>query len=140
MAVAALALFAFVGCDKGTPGGPGVTTSGQKAPALSTTPETFTLSPPGSAKLKQGEAKNITISIKRGKNFDEDVALKFEKLPEGVTVEPAAPVIKHGDSDAKVTIKAANDAALGDFTVKVVGHPDKGADASHDLKVTVEKK
>jgi hypothetical protein len=137
----ALALFALVGCDKGTPGGPGVTTSGQKAGVFKQGEDTFTLSVPTlSTKLKQGESKVIIIGVSRGKNFDEDVALKFDDLPKGVTVEPAKAEIKHGDKDTKVTLKAADDAALGDHTGKVVGHPTKGSDATHDLKLTVEKK
>jgi uncharacterized membrane protein len=112
-------LVAFTGCNKGTEGGPG-------APTFST-------------KLKQGESKVVDIGIKRGKNFDEDVALKFDNMPQGVTLDPASPVIKHGDKETKITVKAANDAAVGDFTVKVTGHPTKGADATNDLKLTVQK-
>ena len=128
------------GCGTGSPGGPGATKPGDK-PVLSTTEQTFTLSVPTfSTKLKQGEAKVVTIGIKRGKNFDQDVSLKLDGLPKGVTVDPAAPAIKHGEEEVKVTVKAADDAALGDFTVKVVGHPATGGDASNELKVTVEKK
>jgi hypothetical protein len=29
---------------------------------------------------------------------------------------------------------------LGDFTVKVTGHPTKGPDATNELKITVAKK
>jgi uncharacterized membrane protein len=138
---AVLALLVFVGCDKGTPGGPGVTSPGQKAPVFKEGEDTFTLHTPALAThLKQGEAKEIDISIKRGKNFDQDVALKFENLPKGVTIEPASPTIKHGDADVKVKIKATDDAALGDHTIKVEGAPTKGATATHDLKVTVAKK
>lgn len=57
----------------------------------------------------------------------------------GVTVDPAAPVIEHGDTETKVTLKAAADASLGDFTVKVTGHPTKGGDGSTDLEITVAK-
>jgi hypothetical protein len=91
-------------------------------------------------RLKQGQAREVAISVKRGRNFDEDVAVTFEDLPRGVTVEPAAPVIKHGDGEARVTVKAADDAGPGDFTAKVVGHTAKGKDATHDLKITVAKK
>jgi hypothetical protein len=35
---------------------------------------------------------------------------------------------------------AADDASLGDFAVKVTGHPTHGADASNELKITVAKK
>ncbi len=34
----------------------------------------------------------------------------------------------------------ANDAALGNFAIKVTGHPAKGADASNELNLTIAKK
>jgi len=121
---------------------PGTTDTGTtNRPLVGQAEETFTLSVPTlSVKIKQGETKTIDISEKRGKNFDQDVTLKFEGLPKGVTIEPAAPVIKHGDTDAQVKIRAADDAAVGDFTVRVIGHPTKGADATSDLKITVTKR
>jgi hypothetical protein len=54
-----------------------------------------------------------------------------------VTAEPASLVIKHGDTDAKITFKAENEAALGDFKVKITGHPTKGRDAQIEFKLTV---
>jgi hypothetical protein len=66
--------------------------------------------------------------------------VKFEGAPQGVTVEPASATIGHGQKEAKVIVKAADDAALGDFTLKVKGHAEKGTDATNDLKITVEKK
>jgi uncharacterized membrane protein len=135
-----LGLVAFTGCDKGTQGGPGATNPSNRN-GIGQADDTFKLTTPTfSTSLKQGESKVVDIGIKRGKNFDQDVSLKFDNLPKGVSVEPAAPALKHGDDDAKVTIKAANDAAVGDFTVKVTGHPAKGADAANELKLTVEKK
>lgn len=103
--------------------------------------ETFTVSVPTfSTTVKQGETKAVSISISRDKNFNEDVTLSFADLPKGVTMEPASPIIKHGDTEAKLMLKSEGDASLGDFTVKVTGHPVKGADASHDFKITVAKK
>jgi uncharacterized membrane protein len=135
-----LGLIAFTGCDKGTQGGPGATNASNRNP-IGQADDTFKLTTPTfSTTLKQGESKVVDIGIKRGKNFDQDVSVKFDNLPKGVSVEPATPALKHGDDDAKVTFKAANDAAVGDFTVTVIGHPTKGADASHELKLTVEKK
>ena len=90
--------------------------------------------------IHQGETKDASIGIERGKNFDEDVTLAFADGPQGVTLSAASPVIKHGDTEAKVTVKALADASLGDFTIKVTGHPAKGADATTDLKITVAKK
>jgi hypothetical protein len=93
-----------------------------------------------SSNLHQGSQKEATIGIKRAENFDEDVVLGFADVPKGVTVEPASPVIKHGDTDAKITFKAENEAALGNFKVKVTGHPTKGRDAQSEFKLTVAVK
>lgn len=139
-----LSVAAFTGCDKGSPGGPGAS-GDQKKPLYGEADNTFDLGVPSnlpfkSTALKQGETTTLAISIKRGKSFDQDVALKFEGLPTGVTVEPASPVIKHGDKEAKLTLKAVDDAALGDFNIKVKGTPTKGPDASNEFKITVNKK
>lgn len=133
---------AAVGCNQESkPGGTGVgTTPGTTVnrPTYGEAEGTFELSVPIlSSRIAQGDTKTVTISVKRGKNFDEDVTLKFDGVPQGITVNPASPAIKHGDPDAKLTIHAALDAALGDFTVGVVGHPSKGSDATTKLKLTV---
>ena len=148
VSLVALALVAASGCTQGTPGGPGATntpsqptTVTAQKPVLGQAEETFNLSVPSlSTNLKQGETKTASISLTRGKNFDEDVTLKFDDMPKGVTIDPASPVIKHGDKEAKITFQAADDAALGDFTVKVTGHPTKGADAKTEFKLTVAEK
>ncbi len=136
---------AAVGCNQDSrPGGPGVTST----PGTSTTtanrptygePErAFELSVPTlSTRLAQGETKSVTVGVSRGKNFDEDVALHFDTLPQGITISPTAATIAHGDREVKLTVHAAQDAALGDFTVDVSGHPTKGADAKTKLKLTV---
>jgi uncharacterized membrane protein len=148
VALAAAALVAFVGCNPGTTGGPGADKDKDKKgrvekaeDKLRQAEDTFNLSVPTfSTKIKQGESKEVAVGISRGKNFDEDVSLKFDNLPKGVTVEPGDATIKHGEKEAKLTFKAADDAALGDHTVKVTGHPQKGGDATNDLKLTVQKK
>jgi hypothetical protein len=102
--------------------------------------EVFMLSVPVlTRKLKQGEARNVTIAIKRGKRFDDDVTLKFEGLPPGITIEPANPVIRGGDTKATVTVKVADGAAVGAHIITVVGHPNKGADARLQIKIMVDK-
>ena len=103
--------------------------------------DTFTLSVPfWTTALKQGETKGFSISISRDKTFNQDVAVKFEGLPKGITVEPSTGGIKNGETEGKFSLKAADDAPVGDFVVKVMGHPTKGADASHDFKFSVAKK
>jgi uncharacterized membrane protein len=136
------ALAAFVGCDKsGTPGGPGVSKSDSGRGIVSQPEDTFSLSVPTlSTKIRQGETKTMMISLKRGKNFSEDVHLKFDNLPKGVTMDPAAPTIKSSETEIQIKIKAADDAALGDFTVKLMGEPSKGTTATNEVKITVDKK
>ena len=90
--------------------------------------------------LKQGESKFVAVRITRDKHFDQDVTLKFDKLPKGVTIEPAGGVIKNGEPEARLTIKAADDADLGEFAVNVTGHSARGPDAAHEFKFTVAKK
>ncbi len=137
----AMVLFAFAGCNQGTPGGPGITNPPQKQPVYGETDNTFKLRVPQmSTTLHQGETKEASIGIERGKNFDGDVSLKFADGPKGVSLDSASPMIKHGDTEAKVTLKATDDASLGEFTIKVTGHPSKGADATSEFKVTVAKK
>lgn len=135
-----VALAASVGCNTGTPGG-STTGDDKNKPVFGEREGTFRVTVPTLAtKLKHGEAKVVALGIKRGKNFGEDVALKFENVPKGVTFEPADPQIKGSEEETKVTVKASEDASLGDFTVKVIGHPTSGADATNDLKLTIEKK
>lgn len=141
-----------VGCGEGTPGGPGVkqtrTTTGTPStttttvtankPVIGEAEKTFSLNVPLLAtSVRQGESKAVTISLSRGKNFDEDVSLEMSGMPQGITVEPGSVLIKHGAKDSSVTVHAANDAALGEFTIKVIGHPTQGADATGELKLTV---
>ena len=135
-----MTLVAFTGCNQGTSGGPGATDPNAKKPVYGEADDTFNLSVPLlSTAVKQGEAKAVSISIKRGKNFDEDVTLNFTGLPKGVTLDPTHPRIKHGDTEAKLMLKTTNAASLGDFTIKVMGHPTKGVDASTEFKITVDK-
>jgi len=136
------ALVVLAGCNSGTPGGPGANKNNTSStPTVGHAEDTFTLDMPNlSTKIKQGESKNVSIGIKRGKNMDQDVKLTFDKVPEGVTIEPNNPTIMHGDKEVKVTVKASDTAAVGDFTIHVVGHPNTGADATNDFKITVDKK
>jgi hypothetical protein len=146
LVAAALAMVGLVGCGSGTTGGPGADKKEksklEKAEDMVRQGEdTFSLTVPVlSTKLKQGESKEVVIGINRGKNFDEDVVLVFDELPQGVTVDPASPTIKHGDENAKVTVKTKDDAAIGDHTLKLKGKPAKGKEATNEVKVSVAKK
>ena len=104
--------------------------------------KTFSLSAPfESVTLTQGEEQSLLIGINRGENFREEVALEVSGLPQGVTLETADPSIQQGEVEAPLVLKAAPDAALGDFTIKVTGHTaSSGADFSKEVKLTVAQK
>lgn len=136
--LALVTLAGLAGCTQGTPGGPGATS---KEPVFGQADQTFNLSVPVMASsVRQGESTEAVIGIKRGKNFDEDVTLNMGDLPTGVTVDPARPMIKHGETETKITFKASDAAALGDFTLKIAGHPTKGAEAKVEFKLNVAGK
>ncbi len=136
-----LTLAALGGCTQGTPGGVGTTNATAKRPVYGQAEETFNLSVPlMSSTLQQGAEAEAIVGIKRGKNFGEDVALQFADVPPGVTIASKDSTIKHGDTDAKITFKATDDAQLGDFKIKVIGHPAKGGDAQVEFKLTVAAK
>jgi hypothetical protein len=135
-----MALSGFAGCTQGTPGGPGATDSKAKKPLLGEADNTFNLSVPRtSTTIDQGGTKEVTVGIKRGKNLDQEVTLAFTDLPKGLTIDPATPAIKQEETETTVKVTATDDASLGDFSVKVTGHPTKGGDATVDLKLTVAK-
>ena len=136
-----LTLAALTGCTQGEPGGPGTAVAPDKQATVGQTDDTFNLSVPlTSTSLQQGGQTEATIGIKRAKNIDEDVTLHFADVPQGVTTDPASPVIKRGDENVKVMFKAGDEATLGDFTVKVTGHPTNGSDALVDFKLGVVAK
>ncbi len=129
----------LAGCDDGTSGGPGASNPPSEQKALGQSDNTFSLNTPMMAtKLAQGETAIVSIGINRGDNFSEDVSLKLTGLPDGLTLDPASPLITNSDKEAAFTLKAADDAALGDFTVVITGHPTNGADAVAEMKVSVE--
>lgn len=113
-----------------------------KKPVAGEAEHTFSLSVPFVAvDLAQGEEQSIRIGINRGENFGEQVEIKVSDLPMGVTVETKEPVITQGSTGVELTLKAADDAALGDFTAKVTGHTtSSGADFSKEIKLTVSQR
>jgi uncharacterized membrane protein len=135
----ALGLVALVGCNTSPPGGSGGTktttggtTSGRSA--------TFTIKAPTfSTSLKQGDTKEVKLTVDRGKDFHDDVELKFD-APAGVTVDPATHTVKSGDKeDVEVKVSAAKDAGVGEHVVKVTGTPKTGSATSVEFKVKVDK-
>ena len=118
------------------------TSSTDKTPPLTGAKEgTFILKPPTlSDSIKQGASDVVTISIDRGKNFDEDVALAFTDVPDHVTIEPKVTTIKKGEKDAKVTVKVGEKAGLGKHDIKVTGKALKGETAETHFTIDVKEK
>jgi hypothetical protein len=145
-----LGLVTMLGCNSSTPGGPGVaatpnasgttnTTVTTYKPSLGEADDSFSLSGPLlSTHLKQGETTSLKIKISRGRNFQDDVKLKFAALPGGVTVESINPMISHSTSEATVEFRASNEAAPGTYTVSVIGQPTTGPDGKSDFQITVD--
>jgi len=113
---------------------------GTDANPIAVDPEnTFRLDAPNlGTTIKQGETKVVTIGISRSKNFDQDVTLMFQDLPKGISIEPAEPMIKHDEKEVKFNVTAAADAAVNDFSIKMIGHPASGKDATDTFMLKVQ--
>ena len=87
--------------------------------------------------VKQGEVKNVTVSLHRGDYFKRDVRLEI-RPSKGISVEPADVLVKGSDNpDVQLQITVAQDANLGEYRVYVKGTPDTGESTSTDFKVKV---
>lgn len=136
--VMALGIFGLLGCEnKSPPGGPGATGT-----ARSTTPtpdNAFKVTVPD-VSLKQGESKTVKVSATRGTNFDQDIMLDVTGEPQGVKITFDNATLKAGATDVSMTVSAATDAAIGDFTAKLNAKPAKsGSATSADMKIEVKK-
>jgi hypothetical protein len=125
----------MVGCSDGTPGGPGVAGGETKDRA-----KTFALNTPSlDTTVDQGGTEQVKVSVNRGRQMDQQITLRFEGLPPGVTVNPDKAEIAPGTNDATVTVNAAPDAPVGKFTVTVVGEPVQGANAVAKMDIKVQQ-
>jgi hypothetical protein len=132
-----LTLVALSGCRSGTAGGPGAVDQNNQ-PMVGQADQTFKLLMPETV-MRQGETKSVSITIERSLNFSEDVALAFAELPQGLSMDISNPVINRGDSEARITLTAAPDASLGDFSFQVTGTPTNGSNATNSFRVTITK-
>jgi uncharacterized membrane protein len=133
-----------LGCqNRSSPGGPGASgsNSGSNNPLAGTADNTFKITtPPTSTSLAQGEKKDVTIGISRGKNFDQDVKLVVSGAPEGVKLDPSTTTLKAGSSESHVAVEASKGAALGEHTITVKATPTReGPDTSTTFTINVKK-
>jgi uncharacterized membrane protein len=100
--------------------------------------ESFKISAPYfDTKIKQGETRTVTVSLKRGDYFKQDVKLEI-KAADGISVEPAQILVKASDkSDVQLMITAHKSAALGEYKVSVMGTPETGEATSTEFNVKV---
>jgi Zn-dependent metalloprotease len=99
------------------------------------------LSPPKDLKIKAGAEETFTVKVTR-KNTNEDVAVKFSDLPDGVKVKEDDTTITGGKDEGKFTLVATAEAKeTKDKAVKVTITDKTGKlTANQSFKVTVEKK
>jgi hypothetical protein len=85
--------------------------------------------------IKQGQAKDLEISVGKGKESKQDIHLSFE-ADKGLTVEPKTADLKGSDESGKVAVKvkAAADAPVGTHHIKVMSEPP----SAEPLDVTVK--
>ena len=122
-----LVLAAMYGCQSNSPRGGGMT----KDVGFKIAVPTF------STEIKQGQAQNVMVSLERGDYFKQDVKLQI-KTSTGISVDPTSVVIKANDKpDVQLKIAAAQNAALGEYRVSVMGIPETGESTSTTFTVTV---
>jgi hypothetical protein len=122
----AITLMASGGCKKTTVEGP----DGKK----------LTLTKPADQTLKRSGTEDIKVMISREK-FRDAVAVKFENLPEGVTVQDKDKQIAAEETSATFTLKADEKAALvSGHEAKVTVTGPNGMQATESFKITVKEK
>jgi uncharacterized membrane protein len=133
-AIAALALGALVGCNTSPSGGGAGSAGTRRSNQVTVTAPTL------STDLKHGETKTVKLSLNKGSDFKEDVELKFD-APPGIKVDPTTTTVHASEKGDNIELKvtAANDAPVGDHTVKVTATPKVGTPTNVDFKVTVKE-
>ena len=70
-----------------------------------------------------------------------NAGISVNAIRAGVTITPASPVIKGSDSEILIDVAADAAAPVGEFTVKVTGHPmQNGVDAQNEFKLNIAAK
>src|SRR5262245_12541868 len=124
LTTAAAAMLLIVGCQKSTVEGP----SGKK----------LTIVKPADQTVKRGDTNQVTVAIGRD-NFKDAVAIQFDNLPNGVSVEEKEKKIPGDDKVATFTLKADPEAALvSNHEAKVTAVGPDGMKVTESFKITVK--
>ncbi len=98
--------------------------------------ETFSIVVPKPSAVKQGAGTTVTLSLKRGSSFKQDVRL--DVTARGLEVAPGSVTIKASEPpSAAVQITVPRDTALGDHRVYVIGIPEAGKPTAAEFVVKV---
>jgi len=131
-------LLALTGCGASSTTGGGGTAGGTFK---------FTDIPRTNTTVKHGGSETVTLKIDKDSAFKEDVKLsttvtgKNNTEAKGVTAEVDPSMWKaSGPAEVKVTIKASDEAAAGEYDVKVTGTPTKGIPVAAIIGVKVPEK
>ncbi len=93
--------------------------------------------PTFATEIKQGEMKNVNISMTRDDFFKQDVKMQID-ASKGVNVEPSSFIIKANDiPNMQLMVTADKDAAIGQYRVTVMGTPKVGQSTSTEFNVKV---
>ena len=140
--VTLMLVLTLVGCSQESPsGGPGAKSNTTRNDG---TPEnradTFRVTVPSTAiHVTQGKREEVSIGLDRGRDFAQNVKLKFD-VPKGLKVVPSDAMIKSGETKTNVFVEAADDATVGRHPITVTGIPDQGKSAAISMDVDVRKK
>ena len=88
-------------------------------------------------KVVQGETQSVTVSIVRDKFFKRDVALEI-RASNGISVDPTAfTVYASAVPEVHLRVRAARDAAIGEYRIYLKGTPESGEPTSTSFAVKV---
>ena len=88
--------------------------------------------------LKQGDTRELKITLKRGTEFKDDVALTAD-APKGLEVKfPDSTISASEKEDVAMSVTVAKDAPLGKQDIKVTGKAKGGATHTYNVPVNVE--
>jgi hypothetical protein len=128
---AAIALVMAAGCQKSTSTGPSTTGKSEDTKKL-------TLVTSESQSIEQGETDRIQITINRD-NFNDPVTISLNDLPPGIEFVEKTATIPPNDNMVTLTLKAADDAAVGEQTFVIVAEAPGLDKNTQTVKLMVKK-
>ena len=100
--------------------------------------EGFKISVPyATTTMKQGDVQTVIVTLQRDNYFKQNVQLLIDTT-KGISLDPTSVLIKSSDRpDVLIRITVAQDAALGEYGIRVMGTPETGEPASTVFTIKV---